>query len=89
MEKSGIAILSSKNEYTTFSFNGTTLTFLTSKNLERYTKIKTWDDGYIEKSRGLTSSASAIRISVIAEGSFLPVSRFVKKPCDIFAQSLL
>ena len=47
MENTGTAILSSKNEYTTFSFNGTTLTFLTSKNLERYTEIKAWDNGYI------------------------------------------
>ncbi|WP_296854951.1 hypothetical protein [Treponema sp.] len=43
------AYLSSKNEYTTFSFNGTTLTFLTSKNLERYTKVKMWDNGYGKK----------------------------------------
>ena len=41
------AILSSKNEYTTFSFAGTTITFLTSKNLERYTRIKAWDNGYL------------------------------------------
>ena len=47
MNKSSTAILSSNGAYTTFSFNGTTITFLTSKNLERYTKVKEWDNGYI------------------------------------------
>lgn len=41
------AILSSSGEYTTFSANGRTITFLTSKNLDRYTKVVEWDDGYI------------------------------------------
>jgi hypothetical protein len=47
MQNSTTAFLSSKGNYSTFSFNGTTLTFLTSKNLERYTKVKKWDNGYI------------------------------------------
>ena len=47
MPNSTVAFLSNKDSYTTFSFNGKTLTFLTSKNLERYTKVKKWDNGYI------------------------------------------
>ena len=42
------AILSSFDKYTTFSFGGKTLTFRTCDNLERYTKILSWDKGYIE-----------------------------------------
>ncbi|MCQ2548485.1 MAG: hypothetical protein MJ134_00455 [Lachnospiraceae bacterium] len=44
----GIAILSSFPKYTTFSYNGTKLTFRTCNNLEKYTKIILWDNGYIE-----------------------------------------
>ncbi len=44
----GIAILSSFDNYTTFSFRGKKLTFRTCKGLERYTKVLLWDNGYIE-----------------------------------------
>lgn len=42
------AVLSSFDKYTTFSFGGTTLTFRTCNNLDRYTKINLWDNGYLE-----------------------------------------
>ena len=42
------AVLSSYKDYTTFTFEDTTLTFRTCSGLERYTKIVTWDAGYIE-----------------------------------------
>lgn len=42
------AVLSSFDKYTTFSFGGKTLTFRTCNGLERYTRIVTWDNGYIE-----------------------------------------
>ncbi len=42
------AVLSSFDKYTTFTFNGEKLTFRTSNGLERYVKILTWDNGYIE-----------------------------------------
>ena len=41
------AYLSNNGEYTTFTFGDRTLTFLTSKSLERYTCIKEWDHGYL------------------------------------------
>ena len=46
--KHGIAVLSSYDKYTTFSFGETTLTFRTCDNLERYTKVLKWDYGYLE-----------------------------------------
>ena len=42
------AILSSFDKYTTFSYAGKTLTFRTCDGLERYTRVLTWDDGYLE-----------------------------------------
>jgi len=42
------AVLSSFDRYTTFTFNGKKLTFRTSNGLEKYLKILTWDNGYIE-----------------------------------------
>ena len=42
------AVLSSFDKYTTFSFGGKTLTFRTCDGLERYTKVLTWDNGYLE-----------------------------------------
>ena len=42
------AVLSSFDKYTTFSFGGKTLTFRTCNGLERYTKVLTWDNGYLE-----------------------------------------
>ncbi len=45
---SDTAILSSFDNYTTFSFNEKKLTFRTCNNLERYTKVLLWDNGYIE-----------------------------------------
>lgn len=48
MGKEDCAVLSSYDKYTTFSFGGTTLTFRTCNNLDRYTKINLWDNGYLE-----------------------------------------
>lgn len=42
------AILSNVGDMTSFSYGGTTLRFLSCKNLVRYTRIKKWDAGYIE-----------------------------------------
>jgi hypothetical protein len=42
-----IAFLSSYDEYTTFTYADTTITFLTGKNLIRYTSVKEWDNGYL------------------------------------------
>ena len=47
MHDSNCALLSSHGAYTTFSFRGTTLTFLTSQDLDRYLKVLTWDHGYL------------------------------------------
>ena len=47
MAEQSKAYLSNNGEYTIFTFGGRTLTFLTSKSLERYTSVKEWDNGYL------------------------------------------
>ena len=39
MRNKDYAVLSNFDKYTTFSFGGTTLTFRTCNNLDRYTKV--------------------------------------------------
>jgi len=46
MEKH-IAYLSNAGEYTYFTIGDKTISFLTGKNLMRYTKIREWDHGYM------------------------------------------
>lgn len=41
------AFLSSRGEYSFFSFRDRVITFLTGKRLEKYTKILEWDNGYL------------------------------------------
>lgn len=41
------AVLSSTGSYTSFTFRDTTITFLTSKDLDRYLKVIDWDHGYL------------------------------------------
>lgn len=42
------AMLSSFDKYTTFSEGGKTLTFCICSELERYVRVLTCDDGYLE-----------------------------------------
>ena len=41
------AYLSSIGEYSYFTFRDKTIKFLTGKNLEKYTSIVEWDNGYL------------------------------------------
>lgn len=41
------AYLTNHGEYTVFTYGDRSLTFLTSKSLERYTQVKEWDNGYL------------------------------------------
>jgi hypothetical protein len=40
------AVLTTSGQYTKFLFKGRTITFLHGKDLERYLKVKEWEDGY-------------------------------------------
>ena len=44
----GTAILSSKGNYTSFSYGDNVIRFMTSPALMRYEKVLKWDNGYLE-----------------------------------------
>ncbi|MCF0232026.1 MAG: hypothetical protein HUJ63_07140 [Enterococcus sp.] len=41
------AYLNNDNKFTSFIYNNRVIRFATPKSLERYTRIKKWDNGYI------------------------------------------
>lgn len=41
------AVLSSDRKYTSFSYGGRNIRFMTSPYLERYTSVKEWNNGFI------------------------------------------
>lgn len=43
-----IAILGNKGRYTSFSFGGKEVRFLSPSNLAGYRRVAKWDNGYIE-----------------------------------------
>ena len=42
------AVLSSRGNYTSFTYGDDVIRFATSPRLVKYTRIKRWDDGYLE-----------------------------------------
>lgn len=76
-----IAYLSNDGEYTTFTFGGRTLTFLTSKSLERYTSIKKWDNGYLvvmaKYSNRQTEEEEYIDLMPILENLYMNAEKFL------------
>lgn len=43
----GCAFLYNSERYTTFEYNGRTITFLHGKDLIEYLAVREWDDGYL------------------------------------------
>ena len=41
------AVLTNSGRYSTFSFKGKTITFMHGKDLQRYLRVKEWNDGYL------------------------------------------
>lgn len=41
------AILSNKGNFTSFTYSNHVIRFRTSPHLEKYTKVKEWDNGYL------------------------------------------
>ena len=44
----GVAILSHKGDFSSFSFGGDIIRFVTPRSLRRYIRVKKWEDGYLE-----------------------------------------
>ena len=47
-ESPGIASLSNDAEFSVFAYGDDVIRFRTSRRLVRYTRVKKWDDGYVE-----------------------------------------
>ncbi len=81
--KKDTAQLSSYGEYTTFTFYDRTITFFTGKNLDRYTKIKEWDKGYIvvmckTKTHPAVEQEDYIDLVPILENLYIDPETFLK-----------
>lgn len=76
------AILSSFDKYTTFSYGGKTLTFRTCNGLEKYLKVLTWDNGYIEVLAKYKQREEAIEeyidLDPVLEGLYMNKDVFLK-----------
>ena len=76
-----VAVLSSFDKYTTFSYGGKTLTFRTCDGLERYTRILLWDYGYIEVMAKYRQEKEEIveyiNLDPVLEGLFMDKDRFL------------
>ena len=76
------AVLSSFDKYTTFSFAGKTLTFRTCDGLEKYIKVLTWDNGYIEVLAKYRQRDEAIEeyidLESVLDGLFMNKADFLK-----------
>ena len=81
------AVLSSFDKYTTFSFGGKTLTFRTCDGLERYVKVLTWDNGYLEVLAKYRQSDSEIEeyidLEPILERLYMDKTAFKKKKKNV------
>ena len=75
------AYLSNKGEYTTFSVRDRTISFLTSKNLEKYIEIVDWDHGYlvvISKNQGKEQEEDYIDLIPILENLLIDPDSFLE-----------
>ena len=41
------AVLTNVGRYSMFSFKGKTITFMHGKDLQKYLRVKEWNDGYL------------------------------------------
>ncbi|MFR2234230.1 MAG: hypothetical protein ACLS55_01785 [Lachnospiraceae bacterium] len=74
------AILTNDDTYTIFEFNGQKIRFVTSKKLEKYTKIIEWDNGYLvvmAKYQGIPEVEEYIDLIPILEMLYYDVNSFL------------
>ena len=75
------AYLSNKGEYTTFAVGDRTISFLKSKNLEKYIEIVDWDHGYlvvISKNQGKEQEEDYIDLIPILENLLIDPDSFLE-----------
>ena len=78
---SGMAILSSDGCFSTFKAGGDTIRFATSPRLVRYTRVKRWEDGYLEVGvdYGRGEVEDYIDIRQILDNLYYDTESFLKK----------
>lgn len=76
------AILTSDGKYTVFEFNNHKIRFVTSKRLEKYTKVIEWDHGYLvvmAKYTGTDELEEYIDLIPILENLYYDAEEFLKE----------
>ncbi len=74
------ALLTNDDTYTIFEFNGQKIRFVTSRKLEKYTKIIEWDNGYLvvmAKYQGIPEVEEYIDLIPILEMLYYDVNSFL------------
>lgn len=80
------AILKNEGEYTVFIFGNQKIRFMTSKRLERYTKIVEWDHGYLvvmAKYKGIDEIEEYIDLIPILKSLYYDVDDFLKPITEV------
>lgn len=75
------AILTNDKEYTIFQYNNEKIKFITSKRLEKYTKVIEWDNGYLvvmAKYNGMEEVEEYIDLIPILEDLYYDIDTFLK-----------
>lgn len=75
------AVLKNSQEYTVFEFDGHIIRFITSPQLERYTRIVEWDHGYIivmAKYQNIGEVEEYIDLIPILENLYYDVEEFLR-----------
>ena len=76
------AYLSNVGNYTVFKYNDYVIRFLAPYSLERYTRVKEWDNGYLvveaKYGHNPTPEEEYIDLVPILENLYLDVDKFLK-----------
>lgn len=75
------AYLSNQGRYTTFTVNEKTVKFITGKNLEKYTSVVEWDNGYLvvmSKNYGEDEEEDYIDLIPILKNLYMDPETFLK-----------
>ena len=80
-DTTGLILLTNDGEYTIFEFNNEKIKFVTSKRLQKYTKIVEWNAGYLvvmAKYNGLEEVEEYIDLIPILDDLYYDADEFLK-----------
>ena len=83
----GIAELSNRGDYTTFTFGGTCIRFKAPYSLERYLEVKEWDHGYIVVDAKYSHSSEPVEEYIdlvpILEDLYMDADKFLSEISNV------